>query len=605
MNGGDFMIEIAIVEDEEKEALRLGSFLDRFSKETGAELSHKWWDSASAFLEQYQFQYDLIFMDIRMPGIDGMAAAERLREIDSAVKLIFITSLAQYAVQGYSVDALDYILKPVSYAAFALKMQRAVERCAHRAEQWLLLNTNSGAIQLKEFELCYVEIFDHHIRYHTLQANYDAYGTLKSVEQRLPSRSFFRCNNQCIVNLRYVSKLEGSTVAVECLWAGVWTYQWILAKAPLWEPGGIVICKYLGTYLLTIGAFRLCLRCGWSAALYGGTSGYILQHCAERITEIAQAALGIPPGWGEKLLLAACTALICLCFVLVFRNRYDISEYDRYSNGEGDVMLLTAAAAAGAVIVLEPLIRIELGLTLNERGMIYLNVISVLFSVLAMVVSMCQMRQAESKKKAQIATQLLHTERSRYALEKEAVDAINIRCHDIKHQIAALGDVGRERELREIERLVDIYDCGLKTQCAALDVVLASKSLMCLNKQIELTCMADGRRLAFMEDADIYALFGNILDNAIEAVEQLDDEERRLISLSVHVREHFLHVSEENYYSGDLVMDRGLPMTTKEDKRFHGFGMQSIRMLTEKYGGDLRLRASGGIYRLSILFPIV
>lgn len=131
--------------------------------------------------------------------------------------------------------------------------------------------------------------------------------------------------------------------AVECLWAGVWTYQWILAKAPLWEPGGIVICKYLGTYLLTIGTFRLCLRCGWSAALYGGTTGYILQHCAERITEIAQAALGIPPGWGEKLLLAACTALICLCFVLVFRNRYDISEYDRYSNGEGDVMLLTAA----------------------------------------------------------------------------------------------------------------------------------------------------------------------------------------------------------------------------------------------------------------------
>ena len=96
-----------------------------------------------------------------------------------------------------------------------MKMQRAVERCAQRREQWLLLNTNSGAIQLREFELCYVEIFDHHIRYHTLQANYDAYGTLKSVEQRLPSRSFFRCNNQCIINLRYVSKLEGSTVVVE------------------------------------------------------------------------------------------------------------------------------------------------------------------------------------------------------------------------------------------------------------------------------------------------------------------------------------------------------------------------------------------------------
>ena len=215
ISGGDFMLEIAIVEDEEKEALRLGGFLDRFSRETGTQLNHKWTDNASAFLEQYQFQYDLIFMDIRMPGMDGMAAAERLREMDSAVMLIFITSLAQYAVQGYAVDALDYILKPVSYAAFALKMQRAVERYAQRRDQWLLLNTNSGAIQLQEFELCYVEIFDHHIRYHTLQANYDAYGTLKSVEQRLPSRSFFRCNNQCIVNLRYVTKIEGSTVVVD------------------------------------------------------------------------------------------------------------------------------------------------------------------------------------------------------------------------------------------------------------------------------------------------------------------------------------------------------------------------------------------------------
>jgi len=191
-----------------------------------------------------------------------------------------------------------------------------------------------------------------------------------------------------------------------------------------------------------------------------------------------------------------------------------------------------------------------------------------------------------------------------YKTDLETVEAINLRCHDIKHQIAALGDAGRQKELREIERLVNIYDCGLKTECAALDLVLSNKSLMCLGKRIELTCVADGRRLGFMEDADIYALFGNILDNAIEAVEQLEDGERRLISLNVRARDHFLIVSEENYYGGELVMEQGLPMTTKSDKRFHGFGMQSIRMLTEKYGGDLRLRASGGIYRLSILFPV-
>ena len=88
-------------------------------------------------------------------------------------------------------------------------------------------------------------------------------------------------------------------------------------------------------------------------------------------------------------------------------------------------------------------------------------------------------------------------------------------------------------------------------------------------------------------------------------MDQLDEQEKRLISLSVQAKDHFLHINQENYYNGELVMERGLPLTTKKDKRFHGFGMQSIRMLTEKYGGDLRLQASGGIYRLSILFPIV
>ena len=108
-----------------------------------------------------------------------------------------------------------------------------------------------------------------------------------------------------------------------------------------------------------------------------------------------------------------------------------------------------------------------------------------------------------------------------------------------------------------------------------------------------------------MEDADVYALFGNILDNAMEAVERLDEPDKRLISLTVRAQDHFLIVSQENYYDGVLELDHGLPVTTKADKRFHGFGMQSIKMLTEKYGGDLRLQTSGGIYRLSILFPIV
>ena len=166
-------------------------------------------------MESYQRQYDIIFMDIQMPGIDGMRAAERLRAIDSTVVLIFVTSLAQYAIQGYSVGALDYILKPVSYPALALKLQRAVSYCVQHKELGIVISTNDGMVRLGERQIKYVEIYNHHILYHTTQGNYSAYGTLKQVEQALPETGFFRCNNQCIINLGYVTKIDGYNAIVD------------------------------------------------------------------------------------------------------------------------------------------------------------------------------------------------------------------------------------------------------------------------------------------------------------------------------------------------------------------------------------------------------
>lgn len=209
------MLKIAVVEDEQKEAEQLLLHLDRFSRERGEETQCRWIDNAVDFLEGYQRQYDIIFMDIQLPGIDGMRAAERLRAIDSTVVLIFVTSLAQYAIQGYSVGALDYILKPVNYPALVLKLQRAVSYCHQHRDLGIAINTNDGMVRLSESQIKYVEIFNHHIMYHTTQGNYSAYGTLKQVEQALPEKSLFRCNNQCIVNLGYVTKIDGYNAIVD------------------------------------------------------------------------------------------------------------------------------------------------------------------------------------------------------------------------------------------------------------------------------------------------------------------------------------------------------------------------------------------------------
>ena len=151
---------------------------------------------------------------------------------------------------------------------------------------------------------------------------------------------------------------------------------------------------------------------------------------------------------------------------------------------------------------------------------------------------------------------------------------------------------------------MDIYDTELNTHNAALDVVLSGKMLDCKNQGITLTCMADGRRMDFMEDSDIYALFGNIMDNAIEAARTMDAPDERLISLTVATQGELLRIEEENYFSGYLVFAEGLPVTSKGDTTHHGFGTRSIRILTEKYQGDFKISIQDNIFSLSIILPI-
>ncbi|MEE0103839.1 MAG: ATP-binding protein [Christensenellales bacterium] len=135
-------------------------------------------------------------------------------------------------------------------------------------------------------------------------------------------------------------------------------------------------------------------------------------------------------------------------------------------------------------------------------------------------------------------------------------------------------------------------------------MALSGKMQACTNLGITMTCLADGRRIGFMEDSDIYALFGNILDNAIEATKTVTEEEKRIISLTIGTTGDLLLIDSQNYYAGEIRFVDGLPQTSKENKEYHGFGTRSIRTLTEKYGGDLKISAENGIFRLSIMLPI-
>lgn len=181
------------------------------------------------------------------------------------------------------------------------------------------------------------------------------------------------------------------------------------------------------------------------------------------------------------------------------------------------------------------------------------------------------------------------------------MDVINMRCHDLKHQLDRFSGQLTRQEIESLREAMDFYDSNIKTGCEVLDVVLRASRMRCQKSGIQLTCLADGAALGFMDVRHLYSLFNNALDNAIEASEKLEDPEKRTISVTVARRGSQLDIQVTNYFSGPLPPPGE---TAKSDCARHGFGTMSMRYVAGQYGGSLTVRTEGDIYCLSIVLPI-
>lgn len=210
------MVNIAIVEDDKLHASQLEDALKRYSEEFRTPLKTAVYYNAMSFLGKYTAEYDIIFMDILMPMMNGMDAARVLREKDEKVMVIFVTNMQQYAIQGYEVGAFDFILKPICYPEFKLKFTRALGKLMpQKKAASVLIKSESGVVRLTPEQIIYVEVQQHHCIYHTTQGDYKQYQTMKSVETQLADYGFARCNNYLLVNLAYIRKIEGMNVYVK------------------------------------------------------------------------------------------------------------------------------------------------------------------------------------------------------------------------------------------------------------------------------------------------------------------------------------------------------------------------------------------------------
>lgn len=202
------MIRVAVVEDEETHRNEIQEFLTRYSKEHSVQFSVRSFPNAIQFLDRYDHDFELVLMDIALPELDGMSAIKKLREIDGNILVIFVTSLAQYAINGYEVGAFDFLLKPVSYYNLVMKIDRALERIGSRSEKKIWVSSRSEKKLISVSKLQYVEVIKHKIIYHTVEGSISTVGSMKNVCAELEGLPFELCNQCYLVNLFYVTGID-------------------------------------------------------------------------------------------------------------------------------------------------------------------------------------------------------------------------------------------------------------------------------------------------------------------------------------------------------------------------------------------------------------
>ncbi len=208
------MLKVAIVDDQYIDVDRLKYCLDRFEKEQLEKIHIEVFSDALLFLDAYKPVYDIVFMDIDMPGMDGLKAAQRLREVDNQVALIFVTNLAKYAINGYEVRAIDFIVKPIQYTKFEFKLKRAIQMLPKEDTEVLPLKSEKGLVYIEVKDIYYVEVLGHELTYHTKKGKFTMRGSLKQLETELKAPMFYTCNKCYIVNLAYVESIQGNVAVI-------------------------------------------------------------------------------------------------------------------------------------------------------------------------------------------------------------------------------------------------------------------------------------------------------------------------------------------------------------------------------------------------------
>ncbi len=384
---------------------------------------------------------------------------------------------------------------------------------------------------------------------------------------------------------------------------------------------------FIVLFALTVIAGKFCFDEPLKNILFCSIAGYTTQHIASEFCEIFNAVMSSysnmhfdiydvykPATVDSGNLFMITMYVIIYLWVYWAVWKYIAPKIDKYKVMKVNsmtilvlslsVLLIDIIIGAFVIFLFPQEVLVSLGRTLSFLLQLILHGYNIICCGFIIVLIIELPRRTGMEAELRVVRQINHKKREQYEVAKETIDLINMKCHDLRHQTSKLlRDKVDEKDIEDINNIVDIYECNFTTKSNALNVVLTEKNLLCKRENISLSVIADAARLSFMKDSDIYVLFGNIMDNAMEAVKKVEGE--RIIGVNIQtVNQNFLVINVYNRYVGEIELADNLPVTTKKDTRWHGYGLKSIQYTVEKYGGEMAIKTNDGIFTLSIIFPL-
>lgn len=363
---------------------------------------------------------------------------------------------------------------------------------------------------------------------------------------------------------------------------------------PWLTVAGWIRLMYPLLFLLSLAGLWFCFKAPLTDLLFMATTAYALQNCMFSLAEfVRQSEIALLPSTLIRIAVIGIGYFLFYFFIIRRMNRQGSAGFKK-------IPILIFAVATLVVAYF-----INMYMQAYDREVLSARLFNIIADIL-LIVCLCDLFQnTRLQRDAEITEQLLKLSEQKHDLTQENIEIINRKCHDLKHQLdiydTAAADADRAEYLHEIKNSIQIYDSSIQTGNKAIDVVLMEKKLLFNQLGINFSYIVDGESLSFMKNSDIFTLFGNALDNALESLRE-EKPENRIINLKVAKNGNLLNICFENFCDRELQFEDGLPVSTKQNNGYHGFGMKSIRYVVQKYKGEMLVYKKGKRFVLEILF---